>query len=159
MNQIFVIQPYFHDGSWVFDDSSVGLLREPFVSGIPEMIDRLIETIPNAQSGFRLLFSSEPFPDYQIRVDRQQEEIGGYWYKYEDFDMTGWLCPALFKYFDEAPAHIYAQATAIEHNKDIPSYRSVVIEEPELMMFRDALGRKDYQQLEEMLFVAEQRLH
>jgi hypothetical protein len=26
--------------------------------------------------------------------------------------MEGWLCPALFKYFDAAPMRIYAQAIA-----------------------------------------------
>ena len=42
---------------WVFDDPSVGLAREPFVSGIDEMIDGLVENIPDAASGFRLIFS------------------------------------------------------------------------------------------------------
>ena len=34
---------------------------------------------------------------------------GGNWYRSEDHGMEGWLCPALFKYFDEAPELIFAR--------------------------------------------------
>jgi hypothetical protein len=27
--------------------------------------------------------------------------------------MEGWLCPALFRYFDEAPAELYVKAEAL----------------------------------------------
>lgn len=37
MNQIRVIFPYRHEQIWAFDDATVGLLREPFVLGIPEL--------------------------------------------------------------------------------------------------------------------------
>lgn len=33
----------------------------------------------------------------------------GMWYFAPSLDMEGWLCPALFKYFDEAPTKLYAQ--------------------------------------------------
>ena len=55
-NAIMVISPYRYQGTWVFDDASAGLVREPFVAGIPEMIDHLVSDIPNAESGFRLHF-------------------------------------------------------------------------------------------------------
>ena len=35
--------------------------------------------------------------------------MDGNWYYSADLDAEGWLCPALFKYFDEAPEKIYAQ--------------------------------------------------
>ena len=40
-NQIMVIAPYWVEefGSWVFDDPAAGLQQEPFVGGVPEMID------------------------------------------------------------------------------------------------------------------------
>jgi hypothetical protein len=41
-NAIMVIAPYRHEGTWVFDDPSAGLVKEPFVAGIPEMIDILV---------------------------------------------------------------------------------------------------------------------
>ncbi len=113
MNQIFIIQPYFYNGSWVFDDAEAGLVREPFVSGIPEMIDKLVEGIPGASEGFRLLFSADPFPEYDIELTRLREEIGGYWYQAKDTNHEGWLCPAMFKYFDTPPEHIYAKVEGI----------------------------------------------
>ena len=38
-NSLFVIAPYWDSGIWAFDDERVGLVREPFVSGVPDMID------------------------------------------------------------------------------------------------------------------------
>ena len=111
-NQILVIAPYWLEevGTWVFDDPAAGLAQEPFVSGVPEMIDHLVKNIPNARSGFRLLFSASPFPGYQKRVTWKREETGGNWYASEDPPMEGWLCPALFRYFDQAPAELYVKA-------------------------------------------------
>ncbi len=113
-NQILVIAPYWLDsvGTWVFDDEAVDLVQEPFVSGIPEMIDELVADIPNAKNGFRLLFSVDPFPGYQRKLTRLREELGGWWYKSDEPTGEGWLCPALFRYFDEAPAEIYVKAEA-----------------------------------------------
>jgi hypothetical protein len=94
---------------WVFDDSAVGLHREPFVAGIDEMITRLVANIPNAEQGFRLIFSPTPFPGFTVKLDRCREEHGGNWYFCSQIGIEGWLCPALFKYFDKAPAALYAR--------------------------------------------------
>jgi hypothetical protein len=110
LNTIFVIAPYSHASTWVFDDPAVGLKAEPFVSGIPDMIDTLVAGIPNARQGFRLLFSAERFPGFQAELDRVKEEYGGHWYRWQAKAMEGWLCPALFKYFAEAPPKLYARA-------------------------------------------------
>ncbi len=109
-NILVVIAPYWYQGTWVFDDESVGLNKEPFVAGVPEMIDDLAKDVPNARSGFRLLFSSTPFPGYQRELTRVKEEYGGYWYRVKDQSAEGWLCPALFKYFETAPEIIYVKA-------------------------------------------------
>ena len=105
-----VIEPYWASGTWVFDDPAAGLTREPFVSGVPEMIERLVTDIPDARKGFRLLFSATPFPGYQAKFKRMRSEMGGTWYAHENPPMEGWLCLALFKYFESAPAEIYAKA-------------------------------------------------
>jgi hypothetical protein len=110
MNAINVIAPYKHLGMWVFDDPRVGLNQEPFVSGADAMIDRVVADVPNADSGFTLVFSSTPFPGHRYRLDWiRADEDGGNWYRSADLDMEGSLCPALFRYFDEAPKHLYAQ--------------------------------------------------
>jgi len=35
------------------------------VEGIPQMINDLVQEIPNAREGFRLLFSTAPFPGFR----------------------------------------------------------------------------------------------
>jgi Uma2 family endonuclease len=112
MNSIMVIHPYKSDEMWVFDDEKVGLEREPFVAGADRVIDRMVAQIPNAETGFSLLFSAEPFPGYQVRFEWRREEYRGNWYYIEALDIEGWLCPALFKYFETTPAEIYAQFKA-----------------------------------------------
>jgi hypothetical protein len=110
MNSIGVISPYKYEGMWVFDDPAVGLLREPFVSGMDTMIDRLVAAILAADCGFRLRFSATPFPGFTLRQEWRREEFGGNWYYCPQLDLEGWLCPALFRYFDAAPPEWYARA-------------------------------------------------
>ena len=110
MNSLFIIAPYKHHGAWVFDDPAVGLSKEPFVSGIDVMIDKLVADVPNAERGFRAIFSAHPFPGYEVKLTRVRGDMGGTWYYSERFKMEGWLCPALFKYFPQAPAEIYVKA-------------------------------------------------
>lgn len=110
MNSIGLIIPYKYQGAWVFDDPRVGLSREPFIAGIDIMIDQLVESIPGADKGFRLLFSTVPFPGYGVELQWRRAEAGGNWYYCLQFDMEGWLCPALFKYFDKAPQRLYVRA-------------------------------------------------
>jgi hypothetical protein len=110
MNVLHIIAPYKLHGTWVFDDPGVGLRREPFVSGADTMIDRVVADIHDAENGFSLIFSLTPFPGHQHRLDWRREESGGNWYYSELLDLEGWLCPALFLYFAEAPKQIYVQA-------------------------------------------------
>jgi hypothetical protein len=111
----FVIRPYRHEGAWVFDDARVGLKREPFVSGITEMIDRLVADIPNADQGFRLLFASAPFDGYQgVLTWARSDPVEGSWYRDEQ-GQEGWLCPALFLYFASAPEKIYLRAVGMPY--------------------------------------------
>ncbi len=112
MNQIQVIQPYFHAGTWVFDDAATDLVQEPFVEGMPEMIDELLAREGLAKGEpFRLLFSHAPFPGHAAKLDWVRDEYDGNWYEWRDGanTMTGWLCPALFKYFDIAPPVLYVK--------------------------------------------------
>src|SRR5436305_15241132 len=102
------IQPYKSGGVWVFDDPRVGLVREPFVSGITEIIEAVVKDIPGAAQGFNLIFAATPFPGASVELEWVREEYGGQWYRWTATGQEGWLCPALFKYFDEAPPRLYA---------------------------------------------------
>jgi hypothetical protein len=79
MNAINVIKPYRWEGMWVFDDPRVGLDKEPFVSGADIMIDVLVKDIPNAEQGFRLIFSGTPFPGHAYALDWRRTEFEGNW--------------------------------------------------------------------------------
>lgn len=112
MNALHIIQPYWHSGTWVFDDDRFGLSREPFVAGADTVISRMVEHIPNARAGFRLTFSANPFPGAQLEVTRTSAGDGqsGTYYRAEQFKMDAWLCPALLHYFPQPPPKIFAKA-------------------------------------------------
>ncbi|HWB58793.1 MAG TPA: DUF6717 family protein [Chthoniobacteraceae bacterium] len=110
MNAMSFLTPYKHDGMWVFDDPLTGLVREPFVFGIDTMISSLTTNIPDAERGFTLIYSASPFPGYAAHLEWKREEYGGNWYFCPELGIEGWLCPALFKYFDKAPQTLYAKA-------------------------------------------------
>ncbi len=112
MNSLFVIAPYDYEGLWVFDDARFGLEQEPFVGGADTMIDTLTAHIPDAKSGFRIIFSASAFPGYTARLEWVRPELSGNVYRSPELGMEGWLCPALFKYFDAAPKEIYLKVEA-----------------------------------------------
>jgi hypothetical protein len=114
MNAINIIAPYKYYGMWVFDDPPVGLVREPFVAGADTMIGRVVEMIPDAENGFLMIFSATESPGHQFKLEWRRSDGGGNWYYSPQLDMEGWLCPALLKYFEEAPNEIYVQVKSKE---------------------------------------------
>lgn len=115
-NQINVIYPYRTKSGWAFDDEEVGLYKEPFVLGIPEIINSIVGSkvsitvyishskIPKATGHLRKMTGKE-FKN-SIWKENKEEVITG-WYKLEGTDMVGWLCPATLKYFKDYPDNIY----------------------------------------------------
>jgi hypothetical protein len=104
------ITPYWSDGTWVFDDPAVGLQREPFMAGAPEMINYLVKDMPDAAKGFRLTFSAKPFPGYQMKLIWVRAEAGGNRYRVDDPPMEGWLHPVLLRYFKTTPKELFVRA-------------------------------------------------
>ena len=111
-NSLLVIAPYKKSGAWVFDDPRVGLRQEPFVAGADRIMDLLSAGLPQAEKGFTLIFSAQPFPGAEARFVRGRAERGGNWYSWPEKGVEGWLCPALFKYFPAAPPEIHVQVRA-----------------------------------------------
>ncbi|HEY2146979.1 MAG TPA: hypothetical protein VGH32_03525 [Pirellulales bacterium] len=130
------IYPYlYEDACWVFDDKRVRLKEEAFVLGTGEIISGVVEAkaIPNAASGFALTFGVEPF-DHDVELNwitpaeaAEARHLAadwmprvGNWYRGTIFgrEMVGWLCPALFLYFPEAPKKIYAKAEPLPAGVD-----------------------------------------
>ena len=109
-NSIVVIVPYRYANTWVFDDERRGLVREAFVAGTPELIDRMVTNIPNADKGFRLYFSATVFPGATHKLTWRRGDASGNWYYSEEFKAECWLCPGLFKYYRSAPKEFHVKA-------------------------------------------------
>ncbi len=107
-NSIFTIKPY-KTTTWVFDDKARDIQAEPFVVGIPEMINHFTKGIKNAAKGFNLLFSATPIPGAEAHLIKIREEGRGTWYRLDGSTLEGWLCPVLYEYFDRPPKHIYCK--------------------------------------------------
>jgi hypothetical protein len=127
-NALKVIEPYWYQGTWVFDDASRGLEKECLEGcfeaesremkvlarliggGVAKLIDHLVKDIPDAREGFTLLFSSHPFAGYQAELSRIAEEDSGCLYRGNNYRVEAWLSPALSKYFENAPESLYVKA-------------------------------------------------
>lgn len=105
-NSIFIINPYIHGSSWVFDDNNVGLVKEPFVAGA----DTLLDVVSEGREKCTALFSQIKFPSAQYTLTYKAGEINsGTDYFCEELNHDLWLCPALGCYFDESPKTIYLE--------------------------------------------------
>src|SRR5436189_6442728 len=80
MNSLMVIVPYKYEGLWVFDDAAVGLSKEPFTAGIATLIDKATASIPDAQDGFRAIFSGIQLPGVNCELEWRRADSGGNWY-------------------------------------------------------------------------------
>ena len=76
MNSLMVIVPYKYEGLWVFDDAAVGLSKEPFIAGIDSLIDKATANIPDAQHGFRAIFSARQFSRRELQTGMASSGIG-----------------------------------------------------------------------------------
>lgn len=106
-NSLFVIHPYRKHGTWVFDAPERGLEQEPFVAGMPEIIDFALGGSETKE--FTMILSDNQFPGYMQKLVKLEADMGGTWYKLDGTTLEGWLCPALFKYYAVAPEALYLQ--------------------------------------------------
>lgn len=130
------LHPYLiNPSTWVFDDPTTNLHREPFVSGISEMISEIVRAKGiDGSGGITIQFSQEPFegcdavldwvrpgdPDRHFERDSAAWNRSGNWYRGEvnGTIMEGWLCPALGKYFSERPLRIAVKITHLREGVD-----------------------------------------
>ncbi|MCW3112706.1 MAG: hypothetical protein JWR18_1102 [Segetibacter sp.] len=110
-NGVFGIRPYRWQNMWVFDDERVGLVKEPFVMRIPEIINKAVAHLPNPAAGFTVLFNNTGLPSADVVLRKLDIDSGGSWYEQEGTGMKGWLCPALFKYYPQAPERLYIKVS------------------------------------------------
>ena len=112
-NEMHSLVLYRHQQQWVYDDARFGRVAEPLVLGASEILDTIIQ----ADLGYHtrepvgVLFSAQDFPGAH-RGDWVRKDSGGNWYALGQEEC--WLCPALFDYFPQAPAHLYVRAHSLE---------------------------------------------
>jgi uncharacterized protein DUF6717 len=121
------LYPYRIGKTWVFDDQRTGLKEEAFVLGMSEMITKIVDAkhLPDAANGFAMTFNDESFDDTDVvlvwlREEEPGEPMNGNWYRalVAGEYMEGWLCPALYLYFQKAPKFLYVRADALPANID-----------------------------------------
>ncbi|MEN9259759.1 MAG: hypothetical protein Q6L60_02250, partial [Thermostichus sp. HHBFW_bins_43] len=95
------------NSNWMFNDTSKDLYAEPFVEGSSEIFDCIAEQC-NYKNNMCIEFG-DCLEQWDYKLELIKKENGGAWYYCEDLDMSGWLCPALYKYFDYTPDVIYIQ--------------------------------------------------
>jgi hypothetical protein len=78
---------------WVFDDERVGLVKEPFVMGIPEIINNAVGHLANPEAGFTVLFNNTGLPSSDVVLKKLDIESGGTWYEQEGTGMKGCCVP------------------------------------------------------------------
>jgi hypothetical protein len=113
---LLLIRPYKWNGLWVFDDHLRGLVHEPFVSGADKILDVATAHLPDPEHGFLAYFSAQPFPGATIVLEWKHAGTGGDWYRWEEKNLEGWLCPALQKYFPDPPAKLYVDIQDRSHD-------------------------------------------
>ena len=133
---VMTLYPYlYQDICWVFDDHQTGLKEEAFVLGASEMISILLEAkgIANAERGFAMQFSDEPFDhDVELKLLSPEQAAAATCQPISSLPATGnwysgvvagerrvcWLCPALYEYFAEAPKRIFVKAEKLPAGVD-----------------------------------------
>ena len=102
-NSLYIIQPYRDLGTWLFDDESRNIIREPFVLGVPQMIDMYLEQKGIQANKFTLIFSNKDIPNADAKLIKERDLNEGAWYSLVGTDKEGWICPAILKYYETAP--------------------------------------------------------
>lgn len=108
-NSIMAISPYKWNGVWAFDDESTGLVRELLVGGADTFMDK----ISNGQNQVTVIFSPNPFPGYEYKVDKIEQDEYGTTYLYQKDNHKLWLCPAMWLYMAVSPESIYVSVKPI----------------------------------------------
>lgn len=92
---------------WAFDDPRREIVREPFVEGMPQIIDLLIEESSFPRALFTLGICDQLYSGAQISLTYDRSEAGGAWYTCPQYDLSGWFSHRLYDYYDAPPQTLY----------------------------------------------------
>lgn len=125
------IRPFKWNGRWVFEhqgqkfDLAPAGIMDAVLSPLVIGADRLIalgcemKGIANPENGFLLLFSTEYFPNADVKFNLHEQKFNGWIYNVEELNLKGllpgqaaWVCPYLVKYYPEPPTTLYLKIEA-----------------------------------------------
>jgi len=107
---VLVVEPCWVKGTWQFDDPYIGLHREPSISAVNSLVDRLSAAIPDAHRGFRLILSTRPFEGCQSFSWVRSDSVEGNWFRADETGEECWVYPASFDDWHSGPLRLYARA-------------------------------------------------
>jgi hypothetical protein len=107
----YSVKAYRENGVWFFDDDEIEISREPFVGGMSEIIDYILQKkfIRGGHRGIKLEFSDKSFENAEKL--KKIEDLPDNWAKYEYEDREGMLCPVALQYFDRHPQELFIRFT------------------------------------------------
>ncbi len=112
-NSLLVYWDY-ESSLWAFDDVRHGLVSEPFIMGMSEILSYAVMDIDNARDGFLMFFSLNPITAKDYVLEKLREENGGCWYRLKGTKLEGWLCPAMYHYFSSSPIKIHVTVKGLD---------------------------------------------
>ena len=109
MNNLYIIEIYKYMQYWAFDYPELNIYKEGLVEGIDTIIDIAVKDFKDPNNGFICMFSKNPFPNYQIKLELKirGNNVDGNTYHCPELNIDGWLCPCLYNFFDIEPDTIY----------------------------------------------------
>ena len=118
----------FKRGGRLYDMAPADIVKSalsPVVLGANRIIDAGIslKKIRNAENGFYLLFSTDYFPNSDVKLNFSSIEHGGWIYSIESIGLkvpeviqSVWVCPYLGVHYKEIPKIIYLR---VESDEDL----------------------------------------
>ena len=114
LDNIQCIYPYYDEnmGLWVFDDAEKNLQKEALIEGIDDMLDYMVKEKGLKERKLGVAFSNTEIQNHDVLLELIEPadpngRINGNMYRWTKNQINGWLCPSLYKYFEEAPKKLY----------------------------------------------------
>ena len=113
-NAMMSLNLYKVGNVWQFDDARYGIVAEPFVLGMSEIIS---EYLPKGKETCTAIFSLNEFPGCETLTLTEEMSNGGWYYVSDSAypgiqGMKGWLCPVTRVYLNDIPEKIYFRVEA-----------------------------------------------
>ena len=148
-NSLFTLLIERKGAAWVFTDHGRGLVDEPFVSGMPEIISEYLirkamaKGLLTPYTSAQAYFSDKPFPGADLILVGGDRVLDGRWYStdsptvaHQEESLHGWLCPATLAFFPDFPDELYVslvglsngtalgQRTSLQYVSPLPSQKT-----------------------------------